>query len=450
MRLLCHFEGTQYIACGEVLIAVNPKITADLQQFEFPSGKGSQIIAVTVSLDGKFVYAGYANKHICCWSTTTRELLGSVLHSKRPTAIVYMESGTNQNSLVVSDKAGLIWGMDVPLFKKQVLLAGHTASVITDMVTNGIVIASADRDEKVRISNFPRMDTIQAFCMAHTNVVTSISFMEHDNEQILLSCGWDHRLCMWNSSNGKTYDVLQYDVPGSDSSSAGSSNSVSVSATANIVEAIAENITSSDPEGTSINAATAVDIDIDADVEGDAEGDATEKTYDEDSAGHYPVKIVASPNSSLVAVIFKNHSSVKIYNIKSNKSSKHGFGTEIIKELSAVPCDLCFTSSNELIVLLPKPFFMQIFSLEIIGDCESAIVEVNDFDDKLKIIEKFQDTCNNQGFEFTQQLVSTEDGVDAEKGTNFFFICDRRLFSRLFENSSLLSFLFLHFPAILF
>lgn len=408
MRLLCEYEGTFYIASGETLIAVNHRFTGRLKQYALPSGKGSQIIAVTVSSDGKNVYAGYANKSICCWDALSGDVLGMVTHSKRPTALVYTvandKDGLPRSALVVSDKAGLIWGMDVPLFKKQVLLAGHTASVITDMDSDGTYIATADRDEKIRISNFPRMDNIESFCLAHTNVVTSISFLRYENDSIMVTCGWDHRLCLWNHANGSTHDIIHYELPINNEA-------------ASVEGEFTGNNNSSLTASESIPVIEKNDGKTDADTEAEAAEDSTEKTYDEEVAGHYPVKVVAAPNSHLIAVIFKNQSSVKIYNTEKDGSNEpvklYSFGKEMLHELQATPCDICFTNTNELIVLLPKPFFMQIITFEIIP---TGIITASDFDDKLSVISAFKTTCMEQNIDFSQQLVSTEDGVDAEKG----------------------------------
>ena len=423
------------MACGEFLVAINLKKADGIRKFELTSGSGSQIIAVAVSLDGKFVYGGYSNKFICCWDTSTGAVLGSVQHSKRPTAIVYTESiGKNENgvdsglrsALVVSDKAGLIWGMDVPLFRKQVLLAGHTASVITDMTTDGTYIATADRDEKVRISNFPRMDTLQAFCMAHTNVVTSITFVKYSSVILLASCGWDHKLCLWNHITGSVHDILQYDPSSKDHSR--------LSSTVQSTGTAAANIETSESTTTDValsESSTAVaDIEVDADIEGDAPEDTTEKTYDENSAGHYPVKIVGASDSSLVAVIFKDRRYLKIYSIlkaTEGDTDSYTFGIEKVVELPSVPCDVCFSSGDDLVVLLPKPHYLQIFSISVLLEEKStssndAVIEVKDFTDEHSHITAFQALCIEKSLDFAQQLVSTVDGEDAEKGADSVFI----------------------------
>ena len=422
MRLLCQFEGVQYIACGEFLAAINLTKAEEVRKFEFAAGQGSQIIAVTVSLDGKFVYGGYANKYIACWDTTSGAVLGSILHSKRPTAIVYTESlaldsvsGITglRSALVVSDKAGLIWGMDVPLFSKHVLLAGHTASVITDMTTDGTFIATADRDEKVRISNFPRMDTLQAFCMAHTNVVTSISFVNHEAQKLLVSCGWDHKLCLWEYQTGLAYDIYQCDSSSSDHART-SASYATTSATADTNGGAAEGGVN---ETMQLGDTAIGEDSLEAEKDADGVDDTTEKVYDEGSAGHYPVKIVAAPHCAQVAVIFKDMPFLKTYDIIRNDGvvPTYSFGNEQIKKLSAVPCDICYSSTNDLVVLLPKPFYIQIFSMPITGatgEGESAV----GLSDHSRNISLFQTLCIEKGLEFKQQLVSTVEGEDAEKG----------------------------------
>jgi WD40 repeat protein len=418
MRLLCQFEGVQYVACGEFLAAINLKKPEEIRKYEFTAGQGSQIIAVTVSLDGKFVYGGFANKYIACWDTSNGTVRGSILHSKRPTAIVYTESLAPDNlsgntelrsALVVSDKAGLIWGMDVPLFKRHVLLAGHTASVITDMTTDGTFIATADRDEKVRISNYPRMDTLQAFCMAHTNVVTSISFVKHEAQKLLVSCGWDHKLCLWQYQTGATYDIHHCDSSSSDVTKSSTSLAPTTATTDTDVGKTNGGVIETVQLGD-----TAIEDSLEAEKDADGVDDTTEKVYDEDSAGHYPVKIVAAPNSARVAVIFKDMPFLKTFDIIRNDGAvpTYSFGDEQVKMLSAVPCDICISSTNDLVVLLPKPYFIQIFSLPISGDTG---IESSDYS---RVISIFQSLCIEKGLDFKQQLVSTVEGEDAEKGNS--------------------------------
>jgi tRNA (guanine-N(7)-)-methyltransferase subunit TRM82 len=60
---------------------------------------------------------------------------------------------------MISDKAGEVWAIDMPFLRNKVKLLGHTASVITDMklTANSNYLITSDRDEKIRITNFPQV-----------------------------------------------------------------------------------------------------------------------------------------------------------------------------------------------------------------------------------------------------------------------------------------------------
>ena len=64
------------------------------------------------------------------------------------------------------------------------------------------MIVTSDRDEKIRVTNFPETHEIQTFCMGHTEFVSSIELLPH-NQEVLLSLSGDKTLKYWNFRNGK-------------------------------------------------------------------------------------------------------------------------------------------------------------------------------------------------------------------------------------------------------
>ena len=54
----------------------------------------------------------------------------------------------------------------------RILLLGH-CSLVTDMILSpdGAYIATCDRDEKIRVSQFPKSYEIESFCMGHSQFV---------------------------------------------------------------------------------------------------------------------------------------------------------------------------------------------------------------------------------------------------------------------------------------
>src|SRR5690606_28966124 len=69
---------------------------------------------------------------------------------------------------------------------------------------------SSDRDEKVRVSRFPDLETIVSYCLGHSSVVSSVAFLSVANQPLLVSASWDHRLCLWNPQNGHQFAFKAY------------------------------------------------------------------------------------------------------------------------------------------------------------------------------------------------------------------------------------------------
>ena len=67
-------------------------------------------------------------------------------------------------------------------------------------------IVTSDRDEKIRTTNYPATQEIEAYCMGHKEFVSSIAIFEHHS--ILLSVSGDKELRMWNYLTGKLHQVL--------------------------------------------------------------------------------------------------------------------------------------------------------------------------------------------------------------------------------------------------
>lgn len=61
-------------------------------------------------------------------------------------------------------------------------------------------IVTSDRDEKVRITNYPATHDIEAFCVGHKEFVSSVAFFK---DNLLLSASGDKTLRLWNYRNGK-------------------------------------------------------------------------------------------------------------------------------------------------------------------------------------------------------------------------------------------------------
>jgi len=105
--------------------------------------------------------------------------------------------------LISGDVAGDSYAYNM-LKNGQRRLLGHTASMLTDVaIVNQIesshrrrLLLTADRDEKIRISQFPDSHLIEGFLLGHTKYITA--FTTIPSSSIVVSCGGDMTLRLWN------------------------------------------------------------------------------------------------------------------------------------------------------------------------------------------------------------------------------------------------------------
>jgi len=110
------------------------------------------------------------------------------------------------NSLV---QTGEVWTLPLPtLAGPPVSVLQHTASIVTGLAvaSGGSRLVSCDRDEKVRISQWPTTCLIDAFCLGHTEYVAAVA-MAHTthaspNGEVLVSISGDGSLRCWDPVSG--------------------------------------------------------------------------------------------------------------------------------------------------------------------------------------------------------------------------------------------------------
>lgn len=366
-------HGNLYISCQSQIIRINLNSentnstcnsnSAAIKHYEHLAKGEAQLLAIEVDSKGKYLFGCYDNKALCCWNAETGELLGNITAKKRPVCLVYapyqdrVATGEEivREALVFSDKAGEIWGCDVPLLRKQVLLGAHTTSIITDMVRHKTLLVSADRDEKIRVTRFPDLIHIVSYCLEHTSVVSSVTFIGEYSEPSLMlaSVSWDNTLCIWNPVNGQllkkfsTSNNLLEEIQ----------SAVSVSSTAvDASSSVANTIEEKDRQEKVQSENSASDDNDDANED--------EKEYDEASAGNYPCKLVAMKKSPVLAVVFKNSPVVKLAIISDNVGNKGGLVDTVSYDLPSVPLDIVFVESR-LVLLMPEPTYFKVLDVDV-------------------------------------------------------------------------------------
>jgi len=374
----------------------------------------NEINYIYCSNDGKYIFASLVNKYLYCWEYIKNEdrydFKSSTVLKKRPTSLVHTVIDgygldSKKDILFVSDKAGDVWSLDIPYFTKQVLVSGHCASVITDMdiyqienpqiissinTTENVtsLVATADRDEKIRITCFPNMVTIMSYCLGHTNVVTSIAFFNIKEKLFLISGGWDHSYIIWDPLTGTLLDKIS-------------------NVDDKQIKQIEEKKTDIIKEDIKIE-----DMDQIDNNNNEEEDDDENKQYNEDNAGNYPLKIrVTTSSSPLIAIIFRRLSTIKIYSILDDGK----FGQTLDINLPYVPVDVTFLNGQEhkkssiydnsnkvylghIAILLQHPEYLQVYEIYK-EDGQLNFISSNSFP---SLIQSFKDNCNSRNLIFEQ------------------------------------------------
>ncbi|EGW30051.1 uncharacterized protein SPAPADRAFT_63667 [Spathaspora passalidarum NRRL Y-27907] len=132
-----------------------------------------------------------------CLTLSKRQVL-----AKRPCSISF-DAG-NEN-VVVADKFGDVYSIPIdtnePVPEKELApILGHV-SMLSDVLVTSYkgkqFIITGDRDEHIRISNYPKSYVIKNFLFGHREFVSDLYVSEHD-PSVLISGGGDDFICLWH------------------------------------------------------------------------------------------------------------------------------------------------------------------------------------------------------------------------------------------------------------
>ena len=145
------------------------------------------------------------------YNTTKR--VGCLCFGSLPAAA---NDGDNKNSTIIvlgGDLAGDTYAYSLQEKRSRVML-GHTASMLTGVSISKNRILTCDRDEKVRVSQFPESTIIEGFLLGHEAYVTSIdTVVDGAGTSIVASCGADGTVRLWNVETLQQLDKVDVNKP---------------------------------------------------------------------------------------------------------------------------------------------------------------------------------------------------------------------------------------------
>ncbi|MED6106799.1 hypothetical protein PIB30_007827 [Stylosanthes scabra] len=208
-----------------VAVAVGP----DLRVFDLLSGCAASLVdecgapfhkdsirAIRYGSGGKLFVSAGDDKTVKIWSTESWRCVCTVSSEKRVSAVAISEDGCH---VCFADKFGVVWVVDVAgSDRKATPLLSHYCSIIPSLAfsPDGRFIVSADRDFKIRVTNFPKnplsgAHEIQSFCLAHTEFVSCLAFVHAREcpEGLLVSGSGDSTVRLWDISSGALLDTCE-------------------------------------------------------------------------------------------------------------------------------------------------------------------------------------------------------------------------------------------------
>lgn len=182
-----------------------------------PGGDPTIVRCLAFSRCGRFLAAGSDDKIARVWSCDTWECIKSIRAPKKISVVSFNATGSVMlaankfGDVLVTSTSAAVDG-EAPF---EILL-GHYCSVLTSLSLShdGKLLATTDRDAKVRVSIMPTdplqgAHEIQSFAYGHTDFVSCSSFVRQGDAEVLVSGGGDGMIRIWDPLTGREICSLE-------------------------------------------------------------------------------------------------------------------------------------------------------------------------------------------------------------------------------------------------
>nr|XP_011446427.2 tRNA (guanine-N(7)-)-methyltransferase non-catalytic subunit wdr4 isoform X1 [Crassostrea gigas]XP_034337748.1 tRNA (guanine-N(7)-)-methyltransferase non-catalytic subunit wdr4 isoform X1 [Crassostrea gigas]XP_034337756.1 tRNA (guanine-N(7)-)-methyltransferase non-catalytic subunit wdr4 isoform X2 [Crassostrea gigas]XP_034337760.1 tRNA (guanine-N(7)-)-methyltransferase non-catalytic subunit wdr4 isoform X3 [Crassostrea gigas] len=177
----------------------NGKVTKSATDITSKDGQ-NRILACKFSPSWRYFAACDDAKRLYLFQCGERwELVSNRAISRRCTVLTFTK---DEQDVLVADKWGDVFRFSVTDPQKEgLLLLGHLSMLLDILTTKGDkYVVTTDRDNKIRISEYPNSYNIHTYCLHHTEYVSSVVYNE--DPEILLSGSGDGTIVIWDL-NGK-------------------------------------------------------------------------------------------------------------------------------------------------------------------------------------------------------------------------------------------------------
>lgn len=184
-----------------------------------PVAQGHQSLIRSVEFDesGRFVITSGDDKLIVVWSRSIAgnewKVATTVTTPKKMTGAQFTP---NMQSVVLADKIGDVYHFPLSVSAEYNITApsapevivGHYSSISSmTLSSDGKFVITGDKDEHVRVSNYPYGFDIQSFCLGHTEFISGL-LVSKKFPRVLVSGSGDGTLKLWDLTTGDILDSI--------------------------------------------------------------------------------------------------------------------------------------------------------------------------------------------------------------------------------------------------
>ncbi|KAM3967344.1 tRNA (guanine-N(7)-)-methyltransferase non-catalytic subunit wuho [Aphomia sociella] len=156
---------------------------------------------VAISLDSKYLaIITSTSKQLIIYSLPLCDIYRKIVLPRSASKIRFTADNTQ---ILVADKSGDVLIYSIKDEDSGTKLLGHLSLLLDVLQTqDGKYIITCDRDEKIRVSNYPNTYNIQTFCLGHKEFVNHIELLPHNNKYLTSTSG-DGTIKCWDYVNGR-------------------------------------------------------------------------------------------------------------------------------------------------------------------------------------------------------------------------------------------------------
>ncbi|XP_059046101.1 tRNA (guanine-N(7)-)-methyltransferase non-catalytic subunit wuho [Achroia grisella] len=210
--MACMATGNNFIAVTRDMclsyydFSVNKRLEVTSQ---IKSMETDYISDIAISADLKYLaITTSASKQLVMYSLPQLEILKKIVLPRSSSKIRFT---VGNQQILVADKSGDVLIYNTTNEDNGTKLLGHLSLLLDVLQTqDGRYIITCDRDEKIRVSNYPNTYNIQTFCLGHNEFVNHIELLPHD-DRYLTSTSGDGTIKCWDYINGRLcYSIDSY------------------------------------------------------------------------------------------------------------------------------------------------------------------------------------------------------------------------------------------------